>query len=645
MSRPIHAVVLLLALAGASPALAARTLAVLPLEQGAGSEEYSGLGTALAGMLVSDLARVESLQLVERARLAELLAEMELSDTGFLDPSTAQQLGGGLGAELLVAGSYSVVEETFLLDARVVEVETGAVLQAVDAQGTVADFVTVEKDLVEGLLEQLEISVSSSVRRKLLTEAPTESFPAFAAYGEGLSSQAEGRVEEAKRSFETALELDPQFVEAREAVAGLRSLVEADKARVALNKAEKEAAVLAAVLEAVPDVRARPADQEYDVIETAHFALRLLVLQELDLHCQCYEEMWSYAEQEGWLIHTPRAAKGHDLFEHTMLTAIEMELIDDPGRLRTIPFDRPSVASMPGLFYRIDRYVLDLDAAAPGDGKGRGLLGAMFLCHEPAEQLEQIRRIQSAVRDAGLKDTEPDHDTYPGVSLDDHLETLWALTHARHFGMTGEVARIAEEVVDRQQEEMGRRWAVRRAGSIADAGDSWDRRAALRQGMATETLMEVAHAVAAGGGSPLKQDDPYCAFFVSDSQRGAEHGLEMVAKDEARGNPNSTVWSLARLGGVAAPLRDLGCIEGLPGRFSDVYEVFAWVGSSEDRKRADHGDDEACVSAFATLPSQVAASKLDAAAGRDEVLHRYAKSTLDWYYAALVGNRCVEDNP
>jgi len=118
-----------------------------------------------------------------------------------------------------------------------------------------------------------------------------------------------------------------------------------------------------------------------------------------------------------------------------------------------------------------------------------------------------------------------------------------------------------------------------------------------------------------------------------------------VAKDEARGDPKYSVWSVARLGGVAAPLRDLGCVEGLPGRFEDVYEVYGWVGSSEQRKRADHAEDEACVNAFATLPNQVSAAQLDAAAGREEVLHRYAKSTLDWYYAALVGNRCVEDVP
>ena len=626
------------------PARAQRTVAVLPLEQGAGSEEYAGLGSALAGMLVSDLSRVETLQLVERSRLDALMQEMELAGTGFLDPETAQELGHGVGAELLVAGGYSVVTETFLMDARIVEVQSGSVLKAVDVQGTVEDFVTVEKDLIGALLSGLEVSLSSSARRQMLIDAPTESFPAFAAYGEGLSSQAEGRVEEAKQAFETALELDPQFTAAREAVAALRSLVEQERAREARTKGERKAAVLAAVLDAVPDERTLPDDFEYDVESLARFALRLLVLRELELHCQYYEELSHYGDRVGYLIHTPSAAKGHDLFEHTMLTAIEMELIKDPGRLRTIPFDRPGVASMPGLFHRTDRFVLDLDAAAPGDGKGRGLVGAMFLCHGPAEQLHELRRIQRAVRHGGVQDTEQSPDTYPGVTLDDHLETIWALTHATHFGATAEVQHMAERVVEKQDSESGRKGAVRRADRIAEAGDGWDRRQALRAGLDTATLRAVVGAVAAGEGDPIRWDQPYCATFAELSLSNAEHGLEMLAKDEERDSPQSLLWTEAGLGRVAGPLQDLGCIQGHAGRFTDVYEVYAFVGTADQRKRADHAGDEDCVSAFESLPARVNTAQLDAAAAQEDLLRQYAKRALDWYYGSLVAPRCVENS-
>lgn len=68
-----------LALPGTARTGEATTLAVMPITMGAGSERYDGLGKALAGMLVSDLAGVEALQLVERERLDELMHELALS--------------------------------------------------------------------------------------------------------------------------------------------------------------------------------------------------------------------------------------------------------------------------------------------------------------------------------------------------------------------------------------------------------------------------------------------------------------------------------------------------------------------------------------------------------------------------------------
>lgn len=143
------------------------TMAVLPLEMAAGSERYDGLGKALAGMLITDLSSVDGLVLVERDRVKALLAEVELAESGFLDEETAQDLGHGLGAQFILTGTYSVVEDTFVLDARIVEVETAAIKKAASADGTIQDFVSVEKDLVESLLDGLEVTLTSGVRRQL----------------------------------------------------------------------------------------------------------------------------------------------------------------------------------------------------------------------------------------------------------------------------------------------------------------------------------------------------------------------------------------------------------------------------------------------------------------------------------------------
>ena len=66
-----------------------------------------------------------------------------------------------------------------MLDARIVEVQSGEIVKAQDASGSVDDFVSVEKDLVEKLVANLDLSLSSAERRKLLASVPTEKFSAF----------------------------------------------------------------------------------------------------------------------------------------------------------------------------------------------------------------------------------------------------------------------------------------------------------------------------------------------------------------------------------------------------------------------------------------------------------------------------------
>jgi hypothetical protein len=97
------------------------------------------------------------------------------------------------------------------------------------------------------------------------------------------------------------------------------------------------------------------------------------------------------------------------------------------------------------------------------------------------------------------------------------------------------------------------------------------------------------------------------------------------------------------MGGVASELLDLGCIEGYPGVAKDVYEVYAFVGTAADRKRADHAEDEDCVKAFEAIPGYVDPAKLDPVAGQEDTLTTYAVQALGWYYSSLLINRCVED--
>ncbi len=639
--RHLALMTLLCAVPGFAPA--AQTLAVLPLEEGAGSEEFAGLGNALAGMLVSDLSRIETLQLVERSRLEDILGEIALGDGGFLDPSTAQELGRGLGAELVIAGSYSVVGAAFLMDARIVEVESAAVLGAADAQGTVEDFVTVEKDLVEALLDELELAVTSSVRRKMLTATPTENFGAFASYGQGLDHEAAGRVDAARSAFEQALELDPEFELARDAVASMRASVEGEQARLARQRRDEDSIVRQRVLDAIPDERERPPKHTHDVQSLAGFGLRLLVLEDLGLHCQQYDEMWHYLDSVDWQVSQPPAKRGHDLFETTMLRAIEWEMIEEPHTLRTIPFDDPDVADMSSLFHDASRFVLDLDAVQPADPKGHGLIAAMQRCYTPAEQLEQTERILARTRETGTAAIEQSRHT-PGVTLGDHVYTAWAILHAKHFGANEEVSRRLQSTLDRMTTEEGRSWATNRLRDAAQKGDYWDHKRAIRAGLTNEEILSLGQALVDGEGGPIDWSDATCAGVAAQTKPVAEWNVKRHAEAQADGLDGEELDTLLGSWGYQyGTLMLLGCVQGHEGKVADVYEAYAYVSTAAQRAREDRAAEERCVEAFERVEEIADPSRLESMAGNDAYLHQQIKYALDWYFGALVLHRCVDE--
>src|ERR1041384_557454 len=108
------------------PAVAhARTIAIAYFDNNTGSAELEPLRKGLADMLITDLGNVGSLQIVEREKLNQVMGELKLSQSKFIDPKTAQKLGKGLAAEYIMTGSYVIGGETLRIDARVVEVKSG----------------------------------------------------------------------------------------------------------------------------------------------------------------------------------------------------------------------------------------------------------------------------------------------------------------------------------------------------------------------------------------------------------------------------------------------------------------------------------------------------------------------------------------
>jgi TolB-like protein len=199
------------------------TLAIAYFDDDTGVPAYAPLRKGLADMMITDLAAMPSLQIVEREKLNQVLAELKLGRSKFIDPRTAQKLGKGLAAEYIVTGSYILSGATLRLDCRVVQVTTGRVLASEKVEGPKDDFFALEKDLVHLLLKTLDIKLAAADQSRLRRNQ-TQSFEAWSRYSAGLDAHDAGDDDKARALFQAALEADPNYTSARNATERLKAI-------------------------------------------------------------------------------------------------------------------------------------------------------------------------------------------------------------------------------------------------------------------------------------------------------------------------------------------------------------------------------------------------------------------------------------
>lgn len=149
------------------PSAAAKTLAVLYFDNKTGSADFDPLGKGIAAMMITDLAAVEALQVVEREHLQDVLKELEQQRSSFFDQSTAVKAGKLVGAEYILAGQISAVSPRIRIDTRVISVETGQVVKAAQVTGDEEKFFELQQKLAKNLIKDLSIALSPEDEQKL----------------------------------------------------------------------------------------------------------------------------------------------------------------------------------------------------------------------------------------------------------------------------------------------------------------------------------------------------------------------------------------------------------------------------------------------------------------------------------------------
>lgn len=638
-SRILHAVFILVVLAVASPAWAT-TLAVLPMEKGAGGPELEGLGSALSGMIVSDLAGARGLTLVERQRLDALVAEIDLGSKGYLDPKTAQELGKGAGAELVLVGSYSVVADTLALDARLVEVESGKVLDGATAQGAVADFVTVEKDLVEALLAELDATLDARGRRDFYSNVPTESWDAFRAWSEGQARATAGDLEAARKAFEAALAADPDFQAAVDGLSQLSLLIAATRARDTQTRATRYTATEDKILGATTDVRTRKPGTPWSPDELGGLAYRWAVLLNRGEHCQRYDEMYAYLEAVDWdpASHAEQVYAGGD-----SAYRVQRRLEETLGYTRwdkSVHHDDDAVyesfrSREPELWDSTHDFLYD--ALSELHTKADVGMATSLLACKPlrARQREIDSTWRKRLAQHGQADGLGDQYRSSKLTNSEQLDVLLAWSEALSGAVTPPTLRRLETLLKRypDAEESRHRTVLSLLDDVKRKADHVDRDRVGLLGLDPAVTRARLEAIETGE-APFRSDGPaWCTkgrqdAWLREATRIRKNWDKEIADQDDAYHEKRWASRLVRVVG------DMGCYADVDARYASFEEAAAELKTVSARRHPVHGSETHCDSLLDGLQDIIASG-----------IHVYAPGTATFtilnQHMNLVQLRCV----
>jgi TolB-like protein len=146
---------------------------VLRYDNNSGEERYDNLGKAFSTMMISDLSAIPRLRLIERERLDELTAELDLQYSGRVDEESAVSLGMILGAEYLVLGAFIMVDPEIRMNTRVARVETSEIVTTAEVTGQRDALFDLQQSLADQIIEGLQVALTEEERR-LLSERQNE---------------------------------------------------------------------------------------------------------------------------------------------------------------------------------------------------------------------------------------------------------------------------------------------------------------------------------------------------------------------------------------------------------------------------------------------------------------------------------------
>jgi tetratricopeptide (TPR) repeat protein/TolB-like protein len=193
------------------PPAASNALAVMYFENLSDRTDADNLGRMLSGLVTTDLAGSEGLQVVSSQRLSDIARQLGRAE-GVPDRSVATDVARRAGAGKMVLGQVAHAGSRMIASAELVEVPGGRLLGTYRVEGASAGDVF---SMAEGLGGQLRAHLIGRPRAPgdagSLTRQLTSSADAYRAYIRGLALRRPDDFEKAIDAFRLAVKIDPEF--------------------------------------------------------------------------------------------------------------------------------------------------------------------------------------------------------------------------------------------------------------------------------------------------------------------------------------------------------------------------------------------------------------------------------------------------
>jgi serine/threonine protein kinase/Tfp pilus assembly protein PilF len=189
-------------------------MAVISFENQTGDPSFDYLQDAIPNLLITSLEQSKAFRIISWERLRDLLKQSGRAEQKVIDSDLGIELCQMDGAQAIVRGSFVKAGETFVTDAKILDVKSRSLLKTVSARGEGVE--SILKEQIDALSREIGRGFGreepvTKAKSTPIAEATTASLEAYNFFLRGREDYEKFYFADARRNLERAVELDPEF--------------------------------------------------------------------------------------------------------------------------------------------------------------------------------------------------------------------------------------------------------------------------------------------------------------------------------------------------------------------------------------------------------------------------------------------------